>query len=155
MEIYVSQEEAISRRAVEEGIDMTTLNKLFESKIEEVTRRHPGQASDWRLGRAEYLLWEQLCESWNLGNWTSQAEYAHLVPGEMFPGMMEKAQITSPRTLTAMLASNNPEGPFPPGPGPSKIYQLSHGSSPASPWIYDRYVLQKQCVLVCRPGRRS
>lgn len=62
-DVYVSQEHEIVRRAREYGVEMRTLNKYFDDKIEEVAREFPGSGAGWRLGRTEYLLWEHFCES--------------------------------------------------------------------------------------------
>lgn len=63
MESYKSQEEVIARKAKEKGISLTALHAYFDRKIEQVTAEFPRKSSDWRLGRAEYLIWEHFCKS--------------------------------------------------------------------------------------------
>ena len=57
-----SQEHVIARKAKEKGISSDVIRSYFDEKIEEISIEYPNHTSNWRLGRAEYLLWEHFCE---------------------------------------------------------------------------------------------
>ena len=62
MHEYSSQEPAITQKAIENGISTDIIHSYFDEKLEEITITHPNHPAAWRLGRAEYLLWEHFCE---------------------------------------------------------------------------------------------
>jgi hypothetical protein len=61
--MYSSQEAAIARRAREKGISIMELTEYFEKKVQEVEHLYVSRSTDWRLGRAEYLVWTHFCKS--------------------------------------------------------------------------------------------
>jgi hypothetical protein len=62
MHTYSSQEHVIAYKARERGISSDVIRSYFDQKIEEVSVEFPDHALGWRLGRAEFLLWERFCE---------------------------------------------------------------------------------------------
>jgi hypothetical protein len=80
IEMYSSQEAAIAQRAREEGISVMELTEYFEKKVQEVEQLYVARSPNWRLGRAEYLVWTYFCES------MSQNQMKHwLRPNMMTP----------------------------------------------------------------------
>jgi hypothetical protein len=59
---YKSQQEAILRQAEEKKISLEDLNTVFDQKFDAIFQEHPGALPAWRLGRAEFLVWEKFCK---------------------------------------------------------------------------------------------
>ena len=62
MASYTSQEDAIYAGATRLGITHDVVYDYFDKMIDHVTAQHPAKSADYRLQKAEELVWGHFCK---------------------------------------------------------------------------------------------
>ncbi|KAG4428703.1 hypothetical protein IFR05_015814 [Cadophora sp. M221] len=122
MTAYESQQQAIMSKAQKHGIPTEELNKVFERKLELVAAEHGGRSVNWKLGRAEGMVWR------------------HFFPGEPFPNAQVPAVKKEELKVKPAMAKQDSDGP--PSPFPKALHvksQSSYEEAARREWVHDRY----------------